>query len=289
MKRCVNGAGGPDFHKAAIGELKPEALGGGTMKKVFDTYRKVLSYVDAGRPNRDWNLAAAMVIDGEGGDADHGRLGDRRVPSTGKKVADRTTSAATVRARPTCSCGSRTTGASSGPRRAGRRAQLKLAEITMDPADPGEFNILKGSIPSRLDVKPDDFSGCGLNGHGRSRRGAEVGQHGRLASQNSAQTTGGARRLRGRRQRIRQRSEHDARRRVDKIARASADSDPGRDHLPARGRVCHRRRLSVYGSRTLVPSTRTMTLLQPMTSEQAGPSRAGSRGARTSSSSCRAV
>jgi glucose/mannose transport system substrate-binding protein len=61
----VLGKEGRDFHKAALLELKPEALTSPQMIDAFNAYRKVLSYADPNRANRDWNLATAMVINGD--------------------------------------------------------------------------------------------------------------------------------------------------------------------------------------------------------------------------------
>ena len=134
------------------------------MKKVFDTYRKVLSYVDPGYPNRDWNLSIAMVMEGQAAMALAGdwALGEFNV--AGKKA----------NVDYVCANGPGTEGQFvwladywgffKGLDEAGPKAQLKLAEITMDPAIQEEFNIRKGSIPARLDVKPDNFGPCGQKG-----------------------------------------------------------------------------------------------------------------------------
>ena len=153
---------GRDFHQAALGELKPEALSSPQMLKALETYRKVLSYTDANRANRDWNLAAAMVINGDAafqimGDWDNGEF------LTAKKVADQD-----------YVCGNSPGTADMfvwnadfwgffrGLDAAGVDAQMRLAEVTLDKTVQRDFNILKGSSPSRTDVGTDGFSGCGL-------------------------------------------------------------------------------------------------------------------------------
>ena len=57
--------GGKDFYQKAFIELDPEALGSDTMKEVFDRMSVIRSYVDDNFSGRDWNLASAMVINGD--------------------------------------------------------------------------------------------------------------------------------------------------------------------------------------------------------------------------------
>lgn len=185
----LNGVGGPAFHKSAIEELSPDALNSDTMKNVFDTYRKVLSYVDPGYPNRDWNLSIAMVMEGKAAMALAGdwALGEFNV--AGKK-AD---------VDYVCANGPGTEGQFvwladywgffKGLNDSGQEAQAKLAGITMDPAIQEEFNIRKGSIPARLDVKPDNFGPCGQKGIADRAAALKSGGMVPSLSQNSAQTT----------------------------------------------------------------------------------------------------
>jgi len=185
----LNGVGGPAFHKAAIEELDPDALSGDTMAKVFDTYRKVLSYVDPGYPNRDWNLSIAMVMNGQAAMALAGdwALGEFNV--AGKKA----------NVDYVCANGPGTEGQYvwladywgffKGLNEKGVEAQKKLAAITMDPAIQEEFNIRKGSIPARLDVKPDNFGFCGQKGIADRAAAVKAGTMVPSLSQNSAQTT----------------------------------------------------------------------------------------------------
>ena len=56
---------GKGFDTAALLEQKHDAIDSPQMIKAFETFRKVLSYTDANRANRDWNLATAMVINGD--------------------------------------------------------------------------------------------------------------------------------------------------------------------------------------------------------------------------------
>ena len=185
----LNGVAGPEFHKQAIEELDPEALSSDTMVEVFDTYRKLLGYVDPGYPNRDWNLSIAMVMEGQAAMALAGdwALGEFNV--AGKQAG----------VDYICENGPGTGGQFvwladywgffSGLDEAGTAAQAKLAEITMDAAVQEEFNIRKGSIPARLDVAPDNFGPCGQKGIADRAAAIESGGMVPSLSQNSAVST----------------------------------------------------------------------------------------------------
>ncbi len=58
---------GTDFYKAAFIDLDPAALSGPQMVEAFDRMAKLRTYVDDNFSGRDWNLASAMVINGEAG------------------------------------------------------------------------------------------------------------------------------------------------------------------------------------------------------------------------------
>ena len=85
---------GKDFYTAALLEQKPEAINSPQMVKAFETFRKVLSYTDPNRANRDWNLATAMVIKGDAamqimGDWANGEvMTAEKVPGTDYVCAD---------------------------------------------------------------------------------------------------------------------------------------------------------------------------------------------------------
>jgi glucose/mannose transport system substrate-binding protein len=50
--------GGPEFYKASMIDLDPEALGSDTMKEVFDRMTDIRGYVDDNFSGRDWNSPA---------------------------------------------------------------------------------------------------------------------------------------------------------------------------------------------------------------------------------------
>jgi len=191
FETVVLGIGGPDFFRKALVELDPAALKSDTMIKVFDQMRKMRGYVDSNFSGRDWNLATAMVMNGEAafqimGDWAKGEfLAAGKVP--GKDFL----------------CGATPGGgflynvdsfAMFDVKGADKKAgQLLLAKLIMGKNFQKVFNLNKGSIPVRTDVSLADFDSCAklsssdmaaatANGtllpsyaHGMALRGAQAG------------------------------------------------------------------------------------------------------------------
>lgn len=156
----VVGLGGPDFYRAAILELDPEALGSDTMKAVFDEMRVIRGFVDENFSGRDWNLATAMVINGE---AAMQLMGDW---AKGELIAAGVTPGEEVM----CVTAPGTEGsflfntdffAFFDVNEENRASQQAMASAVMSPAFQEAFNLVKGSIPARSDVPSENFDVCG--------------------------------------------------------------------------------------------------------------------------------
>jgi glucose/mannose transport system substrate-binding protein len=159
----VASTGGTDFYKKAFVDLDESALKSDTMKKSFDNLAKLRDYIDPNYAGRDWNLATAMVIKGDAllqvmGDWAKGEFKAAgkeagkdylcyRFPGTDGSVFYNTDMFAFFQV--------------SADRKA---AQLALAEATMNPEVQVEFNVLKGSVPARMDVPDTAFDVCGKKG-----------------------------------------------------------------------------------------------------------------------------
>lgn len=154
------GVGGPDFYKKALVQLDAGSLKGATMQKVLETFKKVKGYTDKNAPGRDWNLATAMVIKGEAGmqlmgDWAKGEfLAAGKVPGkdfacvaapgTAKSYTYNVDSFALFKLKDS----------------ANQKAQKDLAAAIMSPEFQEVFNLNKGSIPVRLNMKLDKFDDC---------------------------------------------------------------------------------------------------------------------------------
>lgn len=151
--------GGPEFYKQTMMDLNPEALGGEQMVKVFDNMRKLKGYVDPNTPGRVWNDATAMVLNGQAamqlmGDWAKGEIVNaKQVPGTDILCAPAPGNKGTYLFH----------GdffeffAAKGDAKA---AQDALASAIMNPSFQETFNLVKGSIPARMDVPGDKFDAC---------------------------------------------------------------------------------------------------------------------------------
>ncbi len=159
----VMSTGGPDFYKKAFVDLDDAALKSDTMKKSFDNLAKLRAYVDPNYAGRDWNLATAMVIKGDAllqvmGDWAKGEFVNAnqkagkdflcyRFPGTDGTVIYNTDMFAMFKVP-----------------ESERAGQLALADATMNPEVQVAFNVIKGSVPARMDVPDTAFDMCGKKG-----------------------------------------------------------------------------------------------------------------------------
>lgn len=155
---------GGDFYKAAFVDLDPAALGGEQMAEAFNRLIKLRSYVDDNFSGRDWNLASAMVINGEAGMQ---MMGDWAKGEFLK--ASKVPGADFVCIRFPGTQGSVTFNSDQfamfNQTDAGKQeAQVNMAKAIMDPAFQSAFNVVKGSVPARTDVSDEAFDDCGKKG-----------------------------------------------------------------------------------------------------------------------------
>jgi glucose/mannose transport system substrate-binding protein len=155
---------GGDFYKSAFVDLDPAALGGEQMAEAFNRLIKLRTYVDDNFSGRDWNLASAMVINGEAGMQMMGDWAKGEFLKAGKVPG---TDFVCIRFPGTQ--GSVTFNSDQfamfNQTDAGKQeAQVNMAKAIMDPAFQSAFNVVKGSVPARTDVPNDAFDDCGKKG-----------------------------------------------------------------------------------------------------------------------------
>jgi len=182
---------GPDGFRKAFVELDTDTLTSDKMVAVFDQMRKMRGYVDGNFSGRDWNLATAMVMNGEAafqimGDWAKGEfLAAGKVP--GKDFLCVSTPGDGFLYNVDSFAFFKVDGADK------IAGQNLLAKLIMGQNFQKVFNLNKGSIPARTDVPLDDFDSCALlsasdmkasseNGsllpsyaHGMALRGAQAG------------------------------------------------------------------------------------------------------------------
>ncbi len=159
----VMSTGGPAFYEAAFIDIDEDALGSDTMKEAFDRMSFIRAHVDENFSGRDWNLATAMVINGEAafqmmGDWAKGEFLNAgkspgvdflcfRFPGTQNQVTFNADQFAMFDQNGVVS-----------------DEQAALASAILSPTFQSAFNVVKGSVPARTDVSDADFDDCGKQG-----------------------------------------------------------------------------------------------------------------------------
>jgi len=160
FENLVMGLGGSDFYKKAIVELDSEALGSEQMVQVFEHMRRLKGYMDTNTVGRTWNEAASMVMNGQAamqlmGDWVKGEIVNANlVPGEDILCAPAPGTAGTALIH-----GDVIVMYNVGE--ASKAAQQELASNIMDRSFQERFNLLKGSVPARLDVPEEKFDACG--------------------------------------------------------------------------------------------------------------------------------
>ncbi|WP_271952389.1 ABC transporter substrate-binding protein [Ruegeria faecimaris] len=152
------GLGGPEFYQKALVDLDPEALTSDTMIQVFDQMRTLRGYVDENFSGRDWNLATAMVMNGEAAFQIMGDWAKGEFLAAGKKPGEDFLCASTPGDGYLYNVDSFAMFEVEGDDN--RAGQELLAKLIVAPNFQEVFNLNKGSIPARTDVSLDAFDIC---------------------------------------------------------------------------------------------------------------------------------
>ncbi len=154
------GVGGADFYKKTMVQMDPAALNSATMDKVLETFRKVKGTTDKNAPGRDWNLATAMVIKGEAGMQLMGDWAKGEFIAAGKAPGKDFICAAAPGTAKAFTFNIDSFALFKLKNTANQQAQRDFASSVMSPAFQELFNLNKGSIPVRIDLKMDKFDDC---------------------------------------------------------------------------------------------------------------------------------
>ncbi|QBF30854.1 ABC transporter substrate-binding protein [Thalassococcus sp. S3] len=158
FETVVLGVGGPDFYQKALVDLDDEALTSDTMVAVFDQMRTLRGYVDDNFSGRDWNLATAMVMNGEAAFQIMGDWAKGEFLAAGKVPGEDFLCASTPGDGFLYNVDSFAMFDVDGDDKVA--GQKLLAELIVGPSFQKVFNLNKGSIPARTDVALDDFDTC---------------------------------------------------------------------------------------------------------------------------------
>ena len=173
FETVVLGLGGPEFYQKALVDLDPEALQSDTMKQIFDEMRTIRGYVDDNFSGRDWNLATAMVMNGEAAFQIMGDWAKGEFLAAGKEPGVDFVCAQTPGEGFLYNVDSFAFFELDGEEK--QQGQALLAKLIMGPEFQKTFNLNKGSVPARTDVALDDFDTCAVESNKAMNAGAEDG------------------------------------------------------------------------------------------------------------------
>ena len=151
---------GTDFYKKAVMDLDPAALSGPEMLKAFDTLREVRGLVDDGFTGRDWAVATGMVASGQAAMQIMGDWAKGEFLAKGMKPGVDFLCFPTPAAVPNFKFVIDTFGTFKIDDANITAGQDAWVETVMDPENQKQFNMIKGSIPARIDVPVDGFDDC---------------------------------------------------------------------------------------------------------------------------------
>lgn len=151
---------GTDFYQSTMIDLDLDALRSDTMVEVFDRMETLRGYVDDNFSGRDWNIASAMVINGEAGMQFMGDWAKGEFLAAGLVPGEDfqcirypgTQGAVTFNADQF---------AMFNVASAQVDAQLAMAASILSPEFQVAFNTVKGSAPARTDIDDSAFDACG--------------------------------------------------------------------------------------------------------------------------------
>jgi glucose/mannose transport system substrate-binding protein len=156
------GVGGAGFYRKALVDLDDATLRGPQMVAVFAQLAQLRGMIDSNAPGRDWNLASAMVINGEAAMQIMGDWAKGEFTNAGKVPGDDYACIPVPKndgqAGFVYLVNSLSLFAQTDPEAS--KAQEVLASAIMDPQVQIDFNRAKGAIPARMDADMTALDAC---------------------------------------------------------------------------------------------------------------------------------
>jgi glucose/mannose transport system substrate-binding protein len=171
----VMGVGGPEFYQAALIDLDPDALGSDTMVEAFERMEVLRGFVDDNFSGRDWNLATAMVINGDALFQIMGDWAKGEFVNAGQTAGEEFTCFRVPGTEGTVTFNSDQFAMFNVTDPTAREAQMAMASAVMSPEFQVTFNLVKGSVPARTDIDSGPFDMCGQMGMEQLAEAAAAG------------------------------------------------------------------------------------------------------------------
>ncbi|MBA1205265.1 carbohydrate ABC transporter substrate-binding protein [Pseudomonas capeferrum] len=151
---------GPKGYHAAFVDLDEKTLTGPDMIKVFETLKRLAGYMDANRAGRDWNIAAAEVINGRAGMQIMGDWAKSEWTAAGKVAGKDYQCVAFPGTQGSFTYNIDSLAMFKLKDPDDIKAQNDLAKVALEPSFQTVFNQNKGSLPVRQDMDMSAFDAC---------------------------------------------------------------------------------------------------------------------------------
>ena len=167
--------GGPEFYRAALVDLDPTALSSDQMVETFNRMATLRSFADDNFSGRDWNLASAMVINGEAAFQIMGDWAKGEFVNAGKVPGKDFLCFRVPGSEGSVPILSDQFAMFAQDEDSAQVVQSAMASAIMAPAFQIAFNQAKGSVPSRTDIDPSSFDSCAQKGMAELAAANEAG------------------------------------------------------------------------------------------------------------------
>ncbi|PSJ47792.1 sugar ABC transporter substrate-binding protein [Zobellella endophytica] len=154
------GKGGVDFYRKAFVEHDEATLSGPQMVAVLSLFKQLRDYIDADAPGRDWNIATAMVINGDAAMQVMGDWAKGEFSAAGKVAGQDYVCVAAPDTLDAFTFNIDSFAMFEQRNDDDVQAQKDLARLIMEPTFQETFNLNKGSIPARTGLPRDKFDRC---------------------------------------------------------------------------------------------------------------------------------
>lgn len=175
FESVVLGGQGTDFYQQALVELDPDALGSDQMVDALEDFKRMRTLMDPGMPGRDWNIATAMVIEGEAGFQLMGDWAKGEFAAAGMTAGEDYLCAAAPGSEEAFTFNIDSLAMFRVNEGGERDAQQALARLVLAPEFQNAFNQAKGSIPARPDLDMSVFDSCAQQSMADFKRTADDG------------------------------------------------------------------------------------------------------------------
>jgi glucose/mannose transport system substrate-binding protein len=167
------GVGGPELFRGVYEEANPDVLDTPEFRRAAEIMAELRQYRDQGITGRTWNLATAMVINGDAAMQVMGDWAKGEFINAGL-TAGEDYGCVVLGENPTLAAGGDVFVFAKTDDEAQKATQVKLAEIMIDPATQVAFSAKKGSFPVRTDADVSSLDECAQRGMELVRSGNNV-------------------------------------------------------------------------------------------------------------------